>query len=416
MIICGVDSLRQNWKKEIKKFSTESCIVLGEKITKNGTIHYDTLANRAIQLKNPIEEFFIIVNITNIRDDKFIEAFKKSVNKIGMIAFDEAHRATKQSTQGQNLLKLDAEYKIAATGTPLVNSPISAYLPLAWTGNDHATLTSFKAQYCNFGGFNNSQIIGYKNLENLKEEMDSCSLRRTLDQVKDDMPAKTIAYEIVEMSDEHRKFYDAIKNGVKEEADKIDLKANNLLALTTRLRQATSAPSVLTSSNVESSKVIRAIELAEDLLEQGEKVVIMSTFKEPVYALATKLEQFHPLVCTGDQSEDFTSKAVSEFQDGEAKLIIGTHGKLGTGFTLNAASYMICIDTPFTYSSFAQSCDRIWRVNNTRPAFITVLVCKDTIDERVQEIVETKKDLSDYMLDNVDNSLAVELRNIIKDL
>lgn len=131
MIICGVDSLRQNWKREISKFSSESCIVLGEHITKTGNISYKSIAERAEQLKNKIDEFFIIVNISTIRDDRFIEAFKKSENKIGLIAFDEAHRATKGSQQGSNLLKLDADYKVAATGSLIVNSPISAYLALA---------------------------------------------------------------------------------------------------------------------------------------------------------------------------------------------------------------------------------------------------------------------------------------------
>ena len=92
LIICGVDSLRQHWKAEIQKFSNESVVVLGEKLTKTGKVTYDTLVKRAEQLINPISEFFIVVNITNIRDDKFIEAFKKSQNKIGMIIFDEAHR------------------------------------------------------------------------------------------------------------------------------------------------------------------------------------------------------------------------------------------------------------------------------------------------------------------------------------
>ena len=64
--------------------------------------------------------------------------------------------------------------------------------------------------------------------------------------------------------------------------------------------------------------------------------------------------------------------------------------------------------------------DRIWRVNNTREAIITVLACTDSIDERVREIVETKKDLSDFVVDGKENAisdaLARELRNIIMNL
>src|SRR5574344_945546 len=115
--------------------------------------------------------------------------------------------ASKSSTQGTNLLKLKAPFEVAATGTLLTNSPISMYVPLSWTENDRSTLTMFKSQYCEFGGFNDSQVVGYKNLDMLKEELDSCSLRRTLDQVRDSLPPKTVTYESLDMDDEHRRFY-----------------------------------------------------------------------------------------------------------------------------------------------------------------------------------------------------------------
>ena len=422
LIICGVDSLRQNWKKEIQKFSTESVLVLGEKVSKKGKVSYASVDQRAKQLLEPIEEFFVVVNVATLRSDKVIEAFKKSKNKFGLIAVDEAHKiSNKSSQQGANLLKLNSPYKIAATGTPIVNSPLSAYLLLSWTDNDKSTLTTYKSNYCEFGGFGGKQVIGYKNLDVLKEEMDSCSIRRTLDQVRDDMPLKTVHYEVIEMSDAHRKFYDAVKEGVKEEADRVELKSGNLLALTTRLRQATACPAILTTQDILSSKLERCVEIVEDLVSQGEKVVILSTFKEPVYQLAKLLEKYKPLVATGDVDDQIAFSRMDQFQnDPISKVFMGTHGKCGTGFTLNAASYMICIDTPYTYSSFSQSTDRIWRVTNTRPAFITVLTCGDSIDERVAAIVENKKELADFLVDGKENSISSglkdELMKIIKEL
>ena len=422
LIICGVDSLRQNWKKEIQKFSTESVLVLGEKVSKKGKVSYASVDQRAKQLLEPIEEFFVVVNVATLRSDKVVEAFKKSKNKFGLIAVDEAHKiSNKSSQQGTNLLKLNSPYKIAATGTPIVNSPLSAYLLLSWTDNDKSTLTTYKSNYCEFGGFGGKQVIGYKNLDVLKEEMDSCSIRRTLDQVRDDMPLKTVHYEVIEMSDAHRKFYDAVKEGVKEEADRVELKSGNLLALTTRLRQATACPAILTSQDILSSKLERCVEIVEDLVSQGEKVVILSTFKEPVYQLAKLLEKYKPLVATGDVDDQIAFSRMDQFQnDPISKVFMGTHGKCGTGFTLNAASYMVCIDTPYTYSSFSQSTDRIWRVTNTRPAFITVLTCGDSIDERVAAIVENKKELADFLVDGKENSISSglkdELMKIIKEL
>ena len=57
-IICGVNALKQNWKREIEKFSTESSIILGEYVTRNGTTRYRSVEKRAKQLKDPIEECF----------------------------------------------------------------------------------------------------------------------------------------------------------------------------------------------------------------------------------------------------------------------------------------------------------------------------------------------------------------------
>ena len=423
-IICGVNSLKQNWKKEIQKFSTESAVVLGEYTTRTGTTRYRSMDKRAQQLKDPIEEFFVITNLESLRDDRIIEAFKKSNNQFGMIAFDEAHKAaTKSSQQGTNLLKLDAPFKIAATGTLITNNPLSAYVPLSWTGNDQSTLTNYKSQYCNFGGFKNAQVIGFKNLEVLQEEIKSCSLRRTLDQVRSDMPPKTVTLEVLEPEDDQRKFYEAIKEGVKEEADKIELKTSSLLALTTRLRQASACPSILTTQSISSCKVDRCVELIEELTTQGEKVVVLSVFKETLNELAAKLDQFRYSINTGDVPDAVVANNVTRFQDDPTEQVfIGTWGKVGTGWTLNAASYLICLDTPYTAAMFDQGTDRIWRVNNTRPAFVTVLMCKDTIDERVQQIIETKKELGEYLVDGVDfsgqlnNKLEDALREIIRDL
>lgn len=392
---------------------------MGEKISKKGRVTYSTVDARAEELKNPIEEFFIITNIETIRSDKIVEAFAKSKNRFGMVAIDEVHKCSnKSSQQGSNVLKLQADFKVAATGTLITNNPINSYLPLSWTDNDQATLTNYKSQYCKFGGFSGYEIVGYQNLDLLREEVESCSVRRTLDQVKSDMPPKSVTVEYLEMDPAHEKFYEAIKEGVKEEADKVELHPGNLLALTTRLRQATACPSILTSNAVESTKINRCIEIVEELVGQGEKVVVMSNFKEPIYQLAKALDRYKPLINTGDIADDQIARNVKAFQeDPSVKIFLGTHARVGTGLTLNAAMYLICIDTPFTYASFSQSCDRIYRINNTRPAIITTLVCKNTIDERVAEILERKRELGDYLVDGkMSDGLADEMRRIILEL
>lgn len=418
LIICGIATLRANWEKEIKLHSNLSYITIGKRINKNGNEVWNTIPERAEQLKNKIDEFFVILNIESIRDDKIVEAILNSDNKFDMIAFDECHKANGTSSiQSKNLLKLDkAKYRVGMTGTLITNSPLSAFIPLKWIGVDHSTLTNYKALYCQFGGFGGYEVIGYKNLEILMQEISDSSLRRTKDLMS--LPPKNIIDEYVEMSPEHKKFYESVKKGVKEECDKIELNTNNLLALTTRLRQATSCPSVLTSADVISSKLERCKDLTEDIVSQGDKVVIMTQFKESVYQLKEMLSNLNPLIGTGDMKDQEVSKNIDLFQnDNEHKVIICTQAKMGTGITLNRARYLIMLDEPYTDALYTQCTDRIHRINNTEAVFIYNLICANTYDEVVSHIVSRKRALSNYMIDNKEDDDTIDIiRNYISNL
>lgn len=413
LIICGLATLRANWEKEIRTHSDLSYVTIGKNVNSRGNVTWATIDRRAEQLRNRINEFFIIINIESIRDERVVDAIANSVNRFDMVVMDEAHRCkSSQSAQGHNLLKIKSKYRIGLSGTLILNNALDCYVPLRWIGVEHSTLTNFKTQYCVFGGFGGHQVVGFKNLDVLKEEIDGCSLRRTKDFM--DLPPKVLIDEIVEMSPEHLKFYEDVKQGVKEECEKIDLKASNLLALTTRLRQATTCPSVLTTKHIDNSKIERAIELVREITSQGDKVVVMSTFKEPIYQLADSLKEYKPLIGTGDMKDDDVSKNIDIFQeDDEHKVILCTMSKMGTGITLNRARYMILLDEPWTYALYEQVTDRIHRINNTQSVFIYNLICEKTIDERVAKIINQKKAISDFI---VDDKVTDELRRIITDL
>ena len=418
LIICGLATLRANWEKEIKKHSDLTSIVIGKHLTRNKTVSWAKIKDRAEQIKNPIDEFFIILNIESIRSPEVVEAILKSKNDIGMVVVDECHKCAGSGTQqSEGLLKLkNYNYKVGLTGTLLTNSPLSAYVPLKWIGVEHATLTKFKNQYCVYGGFGGHQVVGFKNIDLLKAELETCSLRRTKDII--DLPPKNVINEYIELSDKHREFYEAVVEGVREECDKINLNANNTLALTTRLRQATSCPSILTTNDITSSKIERCCELVDDIISQGDKVVILSTFKEPVYQLEKLLAKYHPLIGTGDQKDQEVSDNVDTFQeDSYHKVFIATTSKCGTGLTLNKARYLIMLDSPFTYALWQQATDRIHRVSNTEPVFVYNLICENTIDEVVNQIVERKRALSEFVVDDVSTDEHIKiLQEYIQDL
>lgn len=419
LIICGINTLKTNWKREIEKHSDLSCRILGQRINRRGRLVVDGITQRLEQLKSPIDEFFVITNIETLRDEKIVKAIlKNKPNKFDMIVVDEIHTCkSNTSTQGSNLLKLvKSKYRIGATGTLLLNNPLDAYVPLSWIGEERTTYTDYKKYYCRYGGVMGKEIVGFKNLRILKDQLEKCSLRRTKDIL--DLPPKTIINEYVDMPDKQQSFYDNLVQGEIAQIDKVNLKTSNILAMISRLRQATACPSILTTESIPSGKLDRAEDLAIQLINNNEKVVIFSTFKQPIYELYDRLSKYNCVVATGDYKDSEIEYAIDQFQNNpEINLFLGTWSKCGTGITLNSASYMIFLDTPWTDAVYTQAQDRIYRIGSKNPVFIYNLISKNTIDERVLEIVTDKKHIANYVIDNeITESGLDSLRRYIEEL
>ena len=316
------------------------------------------------------------------------------------------------SVQGTNLLKLQAPYKVGMTGTIIMNNPLDVYAPLEFINKVHKdSLTAFKQYFCNYNSF--KQIIGFKNISTLKDILGECSLRRTKDLLQ--LPPKTIINEYVDMDAKHQQFYQHIVDGVVDEVDKVKMSTASLLAMVTRLRQATALPSILTSENIPPSKVNRCVELVNELVENGEKVVIFSTFKDTCYEISKQLS-FKHVLCTGNE-KDLMPYADQFQNDDECKAFIGTWQKCGTGITLTKGTSMIFIDTPWTDSDYLQAQDRIYRIGTNKSVTIYNLICTGTIDERVLQLVTSKGAISDYIVDDkISANTLNSLRQYIEDL
>ena len=416
LIICGINSLKTNWKKEIAKHSRSDSVVIGEQINSKGKIYYTSVKERAKQLYEPIEQFFVIMNVEMLTSDLVVDSILHSKNNFDVIVVDEIHKCKGVTSQrGKNLLKLAkvGKYHYGLTGTLLINSPLDAYMPLRFTNNERSTFSAFKDYYCVYKSnqFTAYQIAGFKNIADLKDEIAACSLRRTKDILN--LPPKTIITEYVEMDEIHEKFYEHINEGVVEEADRVNIKNNSLLGLVVRLRQAATCPHVLSSSITQSCKIDRAVDLAEEIVSTGEKVVIFSTFKEPLDILYDRLKEYNPVKTTGDTSAQESSQCVDKFtEDPICNIFISTVWKSGTGLTLTSASYMIFIDAPWTWSDFDQCCDRIHRIGTTDNVTIYNLIAKNTIDERINATIEMKKGISDVVVDG-DYNQTEELRALL---
>lgn len=410
LVICGVNTLKFNWASEIEKLSNLDYKILGERTRRNGTKYIGSVADRLDDLQKTIKEFFVITNIETLQAKDFEKAFKKSKNKFDMIVLDEAHRVKNPSAKAtKTLLKIKAPRCIALTGTLIMNSPENAYVALKWTNNLNCTYTDFASMYNVYGGFGGVQVISYKNLDLLQEHIAACSLRRKKEEVLD-LPPKTYQVDYVELLPKQKELYDDVAKGIAEELDllskrkKISIMEEMVLHM--RLRQITAYPGILSTTVTQSAKLDRLEELVEDITAQGDKVLVFCSFKSTVPEIQRRLDKYKPLVCTGDTSDFEINDNKKQFENcKDNKVMICTWQKMGTGHTLTAANYVIFIDTPWTDADFQQSADRAYRIGQKKHTHIITLVCKDTYDERVLEILNRKEMLSSYVIDKTDKGL-----------
>lgn len=401
LIVCGVNTLKWNWYEEVRIHSNEKARLIGMK--PNGKI--GSSADKLNDLINidKIKEYFLIINVESLRNQQIVDNLQKLCkNKtIGIVAVDEIHRCKNPtSQQGKGLLKLNAEHKIAMTGTPLMNTPLDLFVILKWLGFEKHSFYAFKKHFCNMGGFGGYEIIGYKNLKELQETLNDIMLRRLKQDVVD-LPDKIYVNEFVDLTPKQEQIYKEVKNEVACNIDKIKA-SNNPLAELIRMRQATGYTGILSSTIKESGKIDRLEELVEDAVSNGDKVIIFSNWTAmttPIYEKLSK--KYKGVVITGETKDSERQQNVNKFQTDETcKFCLGTIGAMGTGLTLTAANTVIFIDEPWTMAAKQQAIDRAHRIGTKENVTIYTLMAKNTIDERIHELVEKKGAMSDAIVDN----------------
>jgi SNF2 family DNA or RNA helicase len=351
---------------------------------------------------NNISDYFLITNAETLRvaeiADKIAELCK--TKEIGLVAIDEIHKMKNPtSQQGKGMLKIQSECRIAMTGTPLMNTPMDLYIILKWLGYEKHAFYAFKKHYCVMGGFGGYEVVGYKNLDELQEQLNSIMLRRLKSDVLD-LPEKLYIDEYVEMTGKQEQIYKEVTMSIKANIDMIK-NANNPLAELIRMRQATGYTGILSSTIKESAKLDRMEELVDEVVENGKKVVIFSNWIQvtlPAYnKLATK---YSGAYITGEVDSEQRQIAVDRFQkDDKCKFIVGSIGAMGTGITLTEGTVVIFLDHPWTRAAYDQAVDRCHRIGQTNNITIYNLLCNDTIDCRVWELVKKKGQISDALVD-----------------
>ena len=408
LIVCGVNTLKWNWVNEIHTHSKEDAYILGQR-RKGTKIRIGSTKDKLEDLKLMYDRkephpYFIITNVESFRDKNIADTISDLCKKgiIGMCAADEMHKMknpTAQQTKG--FLKCLPYCRIGMTGTPLMNSPMDLYVILKWLGYESHAFYSFKQHYCVMGGYGGYEIVGYKNLDQLTAQVREIMLRRLKSEVLD-LPEKIYVDDIVEMDGKQAVMYKEVEAGLKADYINGDIDLTNPLSALIRLRQTTGYPGILSDEITESAKLDRMEELVENCTSNDEKVIIFSNWTQMTDAICNKLKSSrHKVgVITGETPDSSRQEIVDVFQNSsDLSVLVGTIGAMGTGLTLTAATTVIFVDEPWNKALFDQAVDRAHRIGQKNNITIYSIMCKDTIDERIHNLIYKKGAMSDAIID-----------------
>lgn len=408
LIICGVNSLKWNWVEEVAKHSNEGAWVLGQILRKrSGKIvvggnsdkiaDLDKLANPTYEMDYP---YFLITNVESLRNTEIAEKLKVLCDTgiIGMVAIDESHRVKGTETlQYQGLSKLQPYYRVAMTGTPLITNPLDLYAQLKWLGYQPYEFKQFKYHFCEFDDWGG--ISGYKNIDQLKDQLAAIMLRRRKDEVLD-LPDKVYINEYVDLTAEQKKLYNQVIDQAISNPEIADVVSTDCqLAIKQRLRQVSGGigPFDFIKTN---PKLDRMEQLVEEAIYSGTKVIIFSNWITGVNKAVQRLQKYNPVIITGEVSDIDRQSAVHKFQnDDSVKVICCTIEAAGVGITLVAATEVIFLDEPWGNANKEQAIDRCHRIGTTSTVTIHTLMSYGTYDEDVHDIVLGKKQMAETIVD-----------------
>ena len=393
VVVVTPNSLKFNYFNEVEKFTQSNSHIV--KWRKN---------------KCSIEDAkYIIVNY-DFFNPSSKEAFKAKWDKLGIgkidaVICDESQKLKNikantyknfSKTFRKDAFKNEKVSKIFLSGTPAPNRAHELYSVLNQISpTDFATKKYFNEYYCGMVydftyGWSYDPNQMETRFEELYHKIAPFTHRKKKVDVLKDLPDKIYQKVMLEMDDSEYKIYDEIESGV---ANEFVLHPNgNALTTMVRLRQYTSH-----------IKIKPVIELIENILETGEKVVVVDFFKEGLYELKKQLGDVAALH-TGDQSPEVRADLVKEFQDpnGSVKVFLGSIQTCNYGLTLTAASKLFILSLPFSVGEYDQVADRLHRIGQKDVVNIYPLMYRESIDEYVYAAIESKRKEIVKVIDNED--------------
>ena len=393
-IVVSPSSLTLNWKNEVEKFAPE----LNVKVIRGSTSERESLIEN-------IEKYNLVITSYDLlkRD---IDIYKKKNYKFRFIIADEAQYLKNNNTKNAKSIKqLNADTRFALTGTPIENS-----LAELWSIFDFI-MPGYLFSYREFRTTYEMQIVKDEDknaIEKLKMLIEPFILRRIKKEVLTELPEKTITVLNNEMEEEQRNVYLSYLVQAKQELeDEINVNGYEksqikILAALTRLRQICCHPGLFIENYKDkSSKLEQCMEIIEDGITAGHKILLFSSYTSMFEIIGKELEKrgIKYFKLTGSTKVDERIELVDEFnQNKEIGVFLISLKAGGTGLNLTGADVVIHYDPWWNISAENQATDRAYRIGQKNNVQVYKLITKDSIEEKIYELQQKKADLTDNVL------------------
>ncbi|GFO69136.1 SWF/SNF family helicase [Geomonas limicola] len=337
------------------------------------------------------------------------------------IVLDEAQAIKNLATKrSQAAMGLSGAFKMVATGTPIENHlgelwNVFRFINPGLLGS----LKQFNVKYA--APIEKGEEK--KARGRLKKLIQPFILRRTKNQVLEELPSRTEITIKVEQSAEEAAFYEALRRSALENlagVGKVEGKAElhmKILAEIMRLRRACCNPRlVLPESPVPSSKLAAFTEIVEELRENRHKALVFSQFVGHLAIIRENLDRagIPYQYLDGSTPARQRKERVDAFQAGEGELFLISLKAGGVGLNLTAADYVIHMDPWWNPAVEDQASDRAHRIGQQRPVTIYRLVAKGTIEEKIVGLHQHKRGLADSLLEESDLSGKVSADELLE--
>ncbi|MDF1874195.1 DEAD/DEAH box helicase family protein [Sulfurimonas sp. SAG-AH-194-I05] len=384
-------SLIANWKNEIVRFTPNLKVL---------SLHGNDRGERFCEMKN--NDVLLTSYGLILRDKEHFENMEFSY-----IILDEAQKIKNPKTKmAIAIKKLKSEHKLALSGTPIENHlgelwSIFSFLMPGFLD----TLSFFKKYYQT--PIEKERIFSKQEL--LNKRIKPFIIRRTKELVAKELPAKSEIIKYTQFEAKQSALYESIRVTMEEKVRKavehkgLGSSHITLLDALLKLRQVCCDPSLLKIKEAqkvgESAKLQLFLDLVEELLAEGRKILVFSQFTTMLKILEEKIKEKNISYTKLTGSTTKREKVIEEFTSGSVDIFLISLKAGGVGLNLTQADTVIHYDPWWNPAVENQATDRAYRIGQTKAVFVYKLIVENTIEEKILELQKKKKAIGDGIYD-----------------